>query len=126
MTTNNVTISVNGTTDGIMMFVQEGYYPTQEWFLNTDNDVDDDITTASILTPGFYSDSETFFVGIYNSNDGTRQVSVNMTSNGCNNPVLFGYNCQHNATNTTAAGGIRPFPATLTNSASNNITVKWN
>merc|ERR1712137_1377034 len=45
------------------------------------------------------------------------------TSNGCNNPVLFGYNCQHNATNTTAAGGIRPFPATLTNSASNNITV---
>jgi len=120
---NNVTVSVNGTDNDISMFIQEGYLPTEAWFLNTDNNLDtDDVTQATILTPGIYNQEEVFFLGLYNDGEEAYQVSVNFTVNKCGNTNQFGYLCMNNATDTTSPlDGIRPIPATLTPNTTNTV-----
>jgi len=118
---NNITIFHNGTTDSIKLFVQQGYIPTQEWAMNTDNTVDGDLTGATLATPGNYNSKETFYFGIYNGNDATKNVFVNVTTGACNSTETFGYACLHKMSNTTAAGGIRTIPATIT-SGNNSLT----
>jgi len=119
---NNVTIFSNGTTDGIKMAIQDGYLPTSEWAMNTDNQVDGDITGATLLTPGGYNTPSVYYVGIFNSNDAAKRVFVNVTTGPCNSTNVFGYNCQHKLSNTTAVGGIRTIPATIS-AGNNSLTV---
>jgi len=119
---NSFNVSVNGTTDGIEMYVQEGYIPTQDWYLNTDNELDDNNNLhAAVITPATTTTSETFFVGIFNSNEGTRTVSLNHTFVSCGNTTNFGYDCRHTPSNTTAVGGVRTISTTITK-GNNSLT----
>lgn len=122
---NNITISVNGTDDDISLFIQEGYLPSQAWFLNTDNNYDtDDVTQATILTPGNAKAEEVYFIGLYNDGEQAYQVSVNTTVTTCSNNDLFGYSCLNNATDPTSPlTGIRPIPASLTPNNTNTISI---
>jgi len=121
---NNFTVSVNGTDNDISLYIQQGYIPTQEWFLNTDNNMDeDDVTQASVLTPGGNNMGEVYYIGLYNSGEQTYQVSVN-TSVGVCNSTSFGYLCMNTFDDqTTPLDGVRPIPATLTPSLNNTINI---
>jgi len=100
---NSFTISVNGTNSGVGVYVQEGYYPTTDWYLNTDNVFDDDngLVSATVWTPGNQFRNETYFIGIHNSGVDGQVVMLNFSTSVCNSSNLFGYECGQDSTNTT-------------------------
>jgi len=122
---NNIQINVNGTDDGISMYLQKGYIPSADWFLNPllDTSVDNTVG-ASILTPSTFSSSEVFYLGVFNSNEHTSVVSISTTVGTCETTQQFGYNCQHtSATTTDPLAGYLTLSATLTQGANNSATV---
>lgn len=123
---NSLAVSVNGTNDGIQLFVQRDYYPTADWFLNTDNQIDDDDgdITATVLSPQV---GQTYFIGIYNSDtEDSQTFYFNYSLSAACVAPTFGYNCQHSSANTSSPlGGALPFSATVVQGASpNNGTAK--
>jgi len=111
-----IQIGMNGVESDMEMYVQNGYYPLREWYLNTDNSVDDDTMVATIVSP---SANETYFIGFYNNGDATFSLNANISEHSCNSGS-FGYDCSHDSNNTTPLSGIIPLSATL--SATNNGT----
>ena len=116
---NDYKIIVNSTaSDGIFTYVQEGYIPTEEWYLPIDNTSDDkDQTELVLLTPVTKNYGATYYVGVFNSNSGTRAINITGVAERCSNATLnFGFECKHQTTNTTGTvGGYRTFSATLSN-----------
>jgi len=110
---NELVLQLNNTDDGAALFVQEGYLPSAQWFLNTYNEEDDGNTTYTIMSPGD-PDTEVFFIGITNTGDESIGVHFNYSTSTC--PAgQFGFNCQHKSANTTdPSGGYLPLGATLT------------
>jgi len=125
---NSLTITINNTDTGTI-YIQEGYYPTTEWFLDADLEIDDDegFTHATILSPGNPLAPETYFIGIYNYDTSTQTVNVSTVTSQCSGSG-FGYNCTHNFDNTTNTpmSNVQPLSATITlndlNPGTNNGT----
>jgi len=111
--TNQLSLQINGTDDDVVLYIQNGYFPSAQWFLNAYEEEDDGNTVYTILTPGTPT-SETYFFGIYNGGDASTTVHFNTSLTGC--PAgQFGWNCQHKSANTSdPSGGYLPLGATLT------------
>ena len=130
-TVSSFSVSINGSKDDVELFVQSGYYPTSDWFINTSNEDDNDIHTATIYNPGsiyITNATETFFFGIYNGNKNAQSVQLNLTLASCAAPA-FGFNCTHTTANTSdPIAGYATLSATLkpgTNGSQNTFTYDY-
>jgi len=124
---NTISVYLNGT-DFVDFFTQSGYYPTQEWYLNTEDEYDDDELTATIMTPSTISSNETYFFAVYNPADESVTLNLTIGSSQCDS-THFGYDCQHSTQNTTdPIAGYQTLSASLvsipanTSSETNNGT----
>jgi len=101
----------------VKLYVQSGYYPTSDWFINPITEDDNDIHTAVIANPGstFINATETFFFGIYNGDKNTQTVQFNITlDTSCNAATNFGFLCSHSLGNSSdPVGGYVLLNATL-------------
>lgn len=114
---NNFNVTINGTKKDFDLFVQSGYYPTRDWYLNAavyDDDDDSDTTKFLILTPGTYTNTdEVFYFGIYNKNSDPQTVNITTVSQDCP-AYTFGLGCNHKSQiDNSAKDGIQPLSATL-------------
>jgi len=127
---NNFAVTINGTDDGAELFIQSGYYPSADWYLNAQEDEDDGAITYTILSPGFPNTpggDETFFFGITNTGDDAITVHFNYSVTSPCTGTKFGYNCNHDSTNTTdPSGGYFSIDATLVNQPVNLTTSSGN
>ena len=130
ITSFNVTI--NGTKDDVKLYIQSGYYPTADWFINTINDDNDDILTAVIANPSntYINATETFFFGIYNGDKNEQSVQLNVTfDTSCNAATNFGFLCSHSlANNSDPVLGYKVLSASLvsgTNGTQNTFSYDY-
>lgn len=120
---NSLNITCNGTKDGVNMYLQKDYLPVEAWHMIPDTVVDDDETTAMILTPGYGNHPDRYFLGLFNSNEAATQIQISTVNGTCgkvNNSTAFGYNCAHISSNVTGNGGVFQYSASIVNSSINN------
>ena len=86
---NIITLNLVGSTS--TLYLQQGYIPSANWALASATSGN----SIEIYTPGSFAQSQTYFVGIFNSGT-TADASpvLNITLSNCANDTTFGYNCQ--------------------------------
>lgn len=114
--TNTLYLYLNDSSNG-KIYSQSGYYPTASWYMETyDEKLDDQLLRSTILTPGFFNSSETFFFGITNIGSSPISFLFNVTVESCSNFDVFGLNCDHNSgQNVDPSTGVYLLSATLSN-----------
>lgn len=119
---NSFNITANGTKDGVDMYIQKDYIPLEAWYMNADMFVDDDETTAMILTPGYQDKPDVYYVGLYNTNDAAKQITISTKNQTCayGNSTTYGYDCKHISSNVTSNGGVFQYSANIVNNATVN------
>lgn len=90
----------------VTAYLQQGYLPSKEWYLEVyTSENDDSQTTSTVFTPAYISSSQTYFVGLYNPSSISIYSSFNVSLTNCKTQGKFGPYCSYNSSSIVQLNG---------------------